>query len=42
MPAQHIYKPNQRRAGFLLAESAGLVQKYAGKKVNKMFFLPPF
>ena len=42
MPAQHIYKPNQTRAGFLLAKQAGLVWTYVGKAFNKMFFLPPF
>ena len=41
MPAQHIYKPNQTRAGFLLAEKEGLVWNYAGKAFNKMFFMPP-
>jgi hypothetical protein len=42
MPAQHIYKPNQTRAGFILAEKVVLVWKYAGKVFNKMYFLPPF
>ena len=42
MHAQHIFKPNQTRAGVLLAEKEGLVWKFAWKAFNKMFFLPPF
>jgi hypothetical protein len=41
MPSQYIYKPNQTRAGFLLAEKIGLVWKYAGKAFNKIIFQAP-
>ena len=42
MPAQHICKPKQTRAGVLLAETAGLVCRCAGQAFNKMRILPPF
>jgi hypothetical protein len=42
MLAHHICKPNLIRAGFQLAEKAGLVWNYAGKAFNKLLFLPPF
>ena len=42
MPAQHIYKPNPAKAGFLLAEKAGMVWKCAGQAFNKLLVLPPF
>jgi hypothetical protein len=42
MPAQHICKPNQTRAGFLLTEKAGLVWRCARQAFNKMLILSPF
>ena len=42
MRAQHIYKPNQAKLGFLLTEKAVIVWRYTGQAFNKLLIVSQF